>query len=527
MLPPIESSSGSICSDTPPEPVCSAEILESISRRTTPDTCVLGTQVKAVTTEKSKTQGHRDVKDAPVENKPVKLTNSCGYNADTTKHGRGSDNDLEDRLGCANLRISVTYKAVADYQYPEFRSEARNFVIGGFPSPTPEHIPMPASNPNTPINPLRCFPPPPNSAYNALGKKTEEEYDPQYLDAFDCALDGARLARDHRKAKPRRRENGDTSKKSTHMPAPPKHADGHEFQGELFAHAIDFDRKSWEDHIPGSSGPFYPAREQRADFIKALDQGVPIEYCQVCKQIHIPPGSPITLPDRDTCGAHLPGWFPSEGMSRPWIYLSEMLNQFVRLSEIEQGYTHLPNPDKPIWNFEFHNDNEKWKEIGRYNGKGGWWKCRSGANATAAEKSCKVCHTDEAIARDSEIRARRGDMTVAGRKAHIENWINNLVAEAGKHEKQIACAMIRAKGIPQHFGKLDWRSGREVQGATFFQRPHLSPEQMFGEQIFMPRLSTDSADASHKPTDSHTSSNGSESSSCDSISTYNTNRQSA
>ncbi|PQE31314.1 hypothetical protein CJF32_00001889 [Rutstroemia sp. NJR-2017a WRK4] len=513
MTPPIETSSGSICSNTRPEPVCSAEILESSSRRTTPDTCALDTQVKAVTIEKSKTQGHRDVTDTPAENKLVKLTTFCGHNANTTKHGRGSANDLEDRLGQANLKITVTFRAVADYHYPEFRSEARNFVIGGFPSP----FPMPGSIPDIPMG---CFPPPPNSAYNALGKKNEEEYDPQFLDAFDCALDGAGLAKDHRKAKPRRREKGDTSKTSTHMPAATKHVEGHEFQGELFAHAIDFNRKSWEDHIPGSSGPFYPAGEQRSDFIKALDQGVPIEYCQ----IHIPPGSPITLPDRDTCGAHLPGWFPSEGMSRPWIYLSEMLNQLVKLNEIEQGYTHLPNPDKPIWNFEFHNKDEKWKEIGQYEGKGGWWKCRSGANATAAEKSCKVCHTDESIARDSEIRARRGNMSVARRKAQIENWINNLVAEAGKHEKKIACAMICAKGIPQHFGKLDWRSGREVQGATFFQRPHLSPEKMFGERIFMPRPSTDSANASHKPTDSNTSSNGSESSSCDSTSTYKTDR---
>jgi hypothetical protein len=526
MLSPIESSLASLCFDTRPEQACSVENSENISQKTTPDPCDAAIQVKVAKTEKPKKQGHRDDKDMPAENTTANLIKSCRNNADTTKHGRGSDGDLEDRLGSANLRISVTYKATANYRYPEFRSEARNVVVGGFPSPIPEDIPMPASKPDRPINPLRCFPPPPNSAYNELGKKTEEEYDPQYLDAFDCALEGARLANDHRKAKPRCREKRDTGTKSTPIPAPHIDVDGHELQGEVLAQAIDFNRKSWEDHIPGSSGPFYPAEEQRADFIKALNQGVPIEYCQTCKQIHIPPGSPITLPDRDTCGAHLPGWFPSEGMTRPWIYLSEMLNEFVRLSEIEQGYSHLPNPDRPIWNFEFHNDNEKWKEIGRYKGKGGWWKCRNGENATAAEKSCKVCHTDEAIARDSEMRARKGDMTVAGRKAHIENWINNMVAEAGKHEKQIACAMIRAGGIPQHFGKLDWRSGQEVQGATFSRRPRMIPERMFGEHDFMPGPPKDNTDASHRPTASHTSSNASESSSCDSTSTYKTNRQS-
>ncbi|KAM3077161.1 hypothetical protein ACMFMG_003373 [Clarireedia jacksonii] len=508
-----ESASHPPCFEARPEPVYSADKSEDISWRTTPDEDDAAAQVKVAKTDKSTKRELRDVKVTSTE-----ITTACSHNlavrhADTTKNGGNSGNDLEGHLGSADLKISVIYRAGANYQYPEFRSEARYVVVGGFPSPTPEDIPIPSSKPDRSINPLRCFPPLPNSAYNGLSNNSKDEYDPQYFNALDCTLEGARLANNHRKAKPRCRKKEDT--------------DGHGSEAEAIADAIDFDRKSWEDHIPGASGPFYPAEEQRADFIKALNQGVPIEYCQICKQIHIPPGSPITLPDRDTCGAHLPGWFPSEGMTRPWVYLSDMLNEYVRLSEIEQGYTHLPNPDKPIWNFEFHDDNEKWKEIGRYKGKGGWWKCRNGENATAAEKSCKVCHTDEATARDWEMRARKGDMTAAGRKVHIENWIDNLVAEAGKHEKQIASAMIRAGGIPQHFGKLDWRSGKEVQRDTFFQRPRLNPEQMFAEHIFMPRPSIDNTDASHRSTNPHTRSNASESSnSCDSASTYKTNKPS-
>jgi hypothetical protein len=104
-------------------------------------------------------------------------------------------------------------------------------------------------------------------------------------------------------------------------------------EGEKLAAAIDWNRSGWRAPVPGAAD-FYPAEEQRADFIKVIDdyaktslQGfrrdaphllipppinsenppkILLEYCKKCGKDHIPPGSPISLPDRDTCGAYLP-----------------------------------------------------------------------------------------------------------------------------------------------------------------------------------------------------------------------------
>lgn len=69
-----------------------------------------------------------------------------------------------------------------------------------------------------------------------------------------------------------------------------------------------------------------------------------------------------------------------------------MMNEMVFLTEINQGYTHKLGPDVVEWDLEFHDDAKKWRAIGK---RGGWWKCRSGKDASDVEKQCSLCHSDE------------------------------------------------------------------------------------------------------------------------------------
>lgn len=172
-----------------------------------------------------------------------------------------------------------------------------------------------------------------------------------------------------------------------------------------------------------------------------------------------------------------------------------MMNHLVLLYEIEQGYSHRENPERALWNLEFHDNHEKWKEIGRSGGKGGWWKCRNGPEATTAERSCRGCTSTIARERDNEAsdRANNGT-TVAQHKSNIENWIMERIKEIGRQDKEAALAMWRANGIPLHYGLLPSRigiypvteGGRPITAETAVDsEPHcyMTPEQMFSGNV--------------------------------------------
>ena len=128
------------------------------------------------------------------------------------------------------------------------------------------------------------------------------------------------------------------------------------------------------------------------DFIHYIDIDKPqFEHCKKCQRAHIPPGPPITLEDRDTCGSGLPEWFPADDYEKPWKTFKKMINDSVYLTELNQGYTHKPNPEAKDWDLHFHEYNKKWKAAGR---RGGWWKCRDGDDAPDVERDCVLCHSE-------------------------------------------------------------------------------------------------------------------------------------
>lgn len=170
-----------------------------------------------------------------------------------------------------------------------------------------------------------------------------------------------------------------------------------------------------------------------------------------------------------------------------------MLNHWVLLCEMEQGYTHRENPERPNWNLEFHDTHEKWRQIGRAQGRGGWWKCRRGPRATYAERSCRVCTSKEAVERENEAGSRRATTTIAEHKANIEHWVAERIKEGGRRDEEVARATWRAHGIPPHYGPPVARNGiypvtegtRPIVGASEAgPRTFLLPEQMFSERLF-------------------------------------------
>ncbi|KAB8292324.1 hypothetical protein EYC80_008066 [Monilinia laxa] len=369
---------------------------------------------------------------------------------------------------------------VYKYTYTEFEPTGAIPIIGFVPQPTPENIELPASRPDEPEEPWKIFPPPANAAYAGLGRKTEEEYDPKPFDTFDMALDGAELAI--------KNESSPQKVASSEITTP----QGTQSTGDLAATQIDFTQKAWIRYEPSAIGEIYNGDEQKADFIRNLDEGAQIEYCKKCKERHIPPGSPLTLSERDLCGAYLPEWFPSEGVHKPWSNFRQMLNHWVLLCEMEQGYTHRENPERPIWNLEFHDTHEKWRQVGRSQGLGGWWKCRRGSRATYAERACRVCTSKDAVERENESGGRR-PTTIAEHKANIEHWVTERIKEGGRRDKEVALAMWRANGIPQHYGPPISRNGiypitegtRPIMGVSESgPRTFLLPEQMFSERLF-------------------------------------------
>jgi hypothetical protein len=103
---------------------------------------------------------------------------------------------------------------------------------------------------------------------------------------------------------------------------------------------------------------------------------------------------------------------------------------------------------KPQWDLHFHERNHGWttEHARRY---GGWWKCRSGPNAPEIEQKCLHCR--RAITQD-EIDATRRTIPVAVQLQQLNEFVERRLKDQGIKDKEAALAMLKSRGIPQHFG---------------------------------------------------------------------------
>lgn len=234
--------------------------------------------------------------------------------------------------------------------------------------------------------------------------------------------------------------------------------------GQELAGTIDWNRSGWEAPVPGAAN-IYSTEEQRADFIKVIDdyaktslQGfrrdgphllippvidpantkIIYEYCKKCGKNHIPPGSPVTLPDRDTCGAYLPDWFPSHNYKQPWENFRGLYNKIVLCEEAERGFKHssLQSMEK-VWDKEYHDEHPKWYSIGR---RMGWWKC---GIDTEVERNCELCHKPNPAAGVEPIIDPENAGTISDQRKYLEKWIEEHMKAVGMEDKAIAEEMIR------------------------------------------------------------------------------------
>jgi len=219
----------------------------------------------------------------------------------------------------------------------------------------------------------------------------------------------------------------------------------------------------WVAQVPG---PMIYSVELRANYVKVIDdyaktsvQGGPprrdgphllippvnkekvadpvLDYCKRCGKNHIPPGSPLTLPDRDTCGSYLPDWFPSENYKQPWDTFRGLYNKIVLCEEAERGFKHsaIRVRNQPVWDKEYHDEHPKWAAIGR---RMGWWKCGTG---TEVERKCELCHkpkSAEEIAIEPENTG-----TARDQRKYLEKWVEDHMKAIGLEDKAFAEEMIR------------------------------------------------------------------------------------
>ncbi|KUJ06258.1 uncharacterized protein LY89DRAFT_692593 [Mollisia scopiformis] len=203
--------------------------------------------------------------------------------------------------------------------------------------------------------------------------------------------------------------------------------------GEKCASTIQWDKYNFNAGTCESNGPIYPADQARVDFVKMIDEGAQLEYCSVCEKTHICPGPPITLPDRDTCGAFLPRWFPKGRFPKPWATYLELMSDITTMEAFK-------NDPKAVWDKYFHKADDKWESIGREDG--GWWKCRVGSDASWAELECTLCHRARYNAAwEQEQRKQRRD--VLERLKKLKAWKAKHEKECADRDKAVALAMIR------------------------------------------------------------------------------------
>ncbi|KAH7384880.1 hypothetical protein BKA64DRAFT_759634 [Cadophora sp. MPI-SDFR-AT-0126] len=157
--------------------------------------------------------------------------------------------------------------------------------------------------------------------------------------------------------------------------------------------------------------------------------------CRKCGKRHIPPGSYLSLKERDRCGSYLPDWFPAEDFEFPWEAFTDLNNEIHRLENLERGYTTLPK----VWDKVHHEEHPVWKTLGHRGG--GWWRCRSGPQAPRAEQNCQECHVKYPPATD-----RPNTETMESAMWTLEQLrrlVKGHMDRVCQQDKEIALKMIR------------------------------------------------------------------------------------
>ncbi|KFY25631.1 hypothetical protein V493_04539 [Pseudogymnoascus sp. VKM F-4281 (FW-2241)] len=170
-----------------------------------------------------------------------------------------------------------------------------------------------------------------------------------------------------------------------------------------------------------------------------------LEFCTKCQKRHIKQGPPITLDDRDTCRSMLPAWFPKERYEKPWETFTDLMNGYVRASQILNGTEENPETKAP-WSKEYHDPSPEWKEAGRF---GGWWKCRieddnGDSDVPSVEKNCRICLKRKI--QNGKLPAKKVE-TLLEKKQSIEDWIDKHMKQEMVKDSAYVKARLETEGF--------------------------------------------------------------------------------
>jgi hypothetical protein len=131
----------------------------------------------------------------------------------------------------------------------------------------------------------------------------------------------------------------------------------------------------------------------------------------------------------------VPEWFTildSKGIIRlrarnPRDRLKELLKMIADTSLAST--TEQVNPPKKASTKEYHDPNPGWPYI-KWRVRGGWWTCRSGPEASRAERKCKLCHKEEA---EAPVPSAAGPSNTDKHKMLMAE-VDKAMAEANKRD---------------------------------------------------------------------------------------------
>lgn len=168
------------------------------------------------------------------------------------------------------------------------------------------------------------------------------------------------------------------------------------------------------------------------------------EFCSKCQERHIRQGAPVTLDDRDTCRSMIPEWFPKDRFDRPWDAFIELMNKYLRTSQMIEGTEENPET-QTIWQMEYHDSTPEWTKVGRH---GGWWRCRIGpeeSNPTVSdvERNCQVCH--KRMKDQAKLPTKKTE-SLTEKKTSMEEWIAKYTKIGMAKDRAYVLARIATEG---------------------------------------------------------------------------------
>lgn len=131
-----------------------------------------------------------------------------------------------------------------------------------------------------------------------------------------------------------------------------------------------------------------------------------------------------------------------------------MYNKIVLCEEQERGFRHnaIHDPTKPVWDYEYHEDEPKWRAMGLYPG---WRKCRTGEKATEAERTCELCIKPKPEVDFVHAEGENAG-SVSDQRRYLENWVEGMMNVVGIQDKAVAREMIhrmKPQEVLSHFAE--------------------------------------------------------------------------